>query len=64
MGTSSTYEVAEVYSNEPFENRKKSGKLLGAALKALSGKDTVVLGILRGGMVIAREISRLSACRI
>jgi len=47
------------YSDEPFEDRKKAGKLLGASLKALRGKDTVVLGIPRGGMVIANEISRM-----
>lgn len=47
------------FSDKLFEDRKKAGKLLGASLKALRGKDTVVLGIPRGGMVIANEISRL-----
>lgn len=47
------------YSDEPFEDRKQAGKLLADSLKDLSGKDTVVLGIPRGGIVIAYEIARL-----
>lgn len=46
------------YSGESFEDRKEAGRLLAASLKGLSGKDTVVLGIPRGGIVIANEISR------
>lgn len=46
-------------SSESFKNRKEAGKLLAAALRGLSGKDTVVLGVPRGGMVVASEIFRV-----
>jgi len=46
------------YSGESFRGRKEAGRLLADSLKGLGGKDTVVLGILRGGMVIANEIFR------
>lgn len=46
------------YSDESFKDRKEAGRLLAAVLKSLRGKDAVVLGIPRGGMVIANEISR------
>lgn len=47
------------HSDEPFKDRKDAGKLLAAYLKDLGGKDTVVLGIPRGGIVIANEVSRV-----
>ncbi|MFH1259177.1 MAG: phosphoribosyltransferase family protein [Elusimicrobiota bacterium] len=46
-------------SSESFKNRKEAGKLLAAVLRGLPGKDTVVLGIPRGGMVVANEIFRV-----
>ena len=46
------------YSDESFENREEAGRLLAAALKGFRGKDAVVLGIPRGGMVVANEIFR------
>jgi putative phosphoribosyl transferase len=45
-------------SGTPFANREEAGKLLAAELGEYRGKNTVVLGIPRGGMVIAREIAR------
>lgn len=46
------------YSEQSFEDRKEAGRLLAASLKDLHGKEVVVLGIPRGGIVIANEISR------
>lgn len=45
------------YSDEPFKDRKEAGRLLAGALKDLRLKDAVVLGIPRGGMVVAGEIA-------
>lgn len=47
------------YSDESFNNRKEAGSLLAYFLKEFQGKDTVVLGIPRGGLVVANEISRI-----
>ena len=47
------------HSDESFKDRKEAGGLLAAVLKGLVGKDVVALGIPRGGMVIANEISIL-----
>jgi putative phosphoribosyl transferase len=41
-----------------FENRRAAGHLLAAQLRAYAGSDTVVLGISRGGMVVAHEVAR------
>ena len=46
------------YSSEPFSNRAEAGKLLADALREYRGKKAVVLGIPRGGMIVAREIAR------
>ncbi len=45
------------YSDESFEDRKEAGRLLAEALKGFRGKDALVLGIPRGGMVVAGEIA-------
>jgi predicted phosphoribosyltransferase len=45
-------------SGEPFQNRKEAGELLAVELSALKGKSRAVLGIPRGGVVVAREVSR------
>jgi putative phosphoribosyl transferase len=45
-------------SGEPFVNRAEAGRLLAEQMKSLSGKDTVALGIPRGGVIIADEIAR------
>lgn len=50
------------YSSEPFEGREDAGGQLAAQLGTFSGRKPVVLGIPRGGLVIAREIAvRLNA---
>ena len=46
------------YSGEPFSNRAEAGKLLADALSEYRGKKAVVVGIPRGGMIVAREIAR------
>jgi len=40
-----------------FSDRKDAGRLLADELEYLKGKEVVVLGILRGGIIIAREIA-------
>ncbi len=44
-------------SSERFESRKAAGTLLAAELKKLKGEAAVVLGIPRGGMIVACELA-------
>jgi predicted phosphoribosyltransferase len=44
-------------SSEPFTSREEAGKLLARELTSLKGKNVVVLGIPRGGIIAAREIA-------
>ncbi len=46
------------YSSEPFLDRPEAGKLLADELKKIVEKDAVVLGIPKGGVVIAKEIAK------
>ncbi len=46
------------HSGEPFKDRKEAGRLLAAALEAYRDKNAVILGIPRGGVVVAREVAR------
>jgi len=46
------------YSGAPFENREEAGKLLADELRNYQGKRAVVLGIPRGGIVVAQELAR------
>ncbi|MDA4119467.1 MAG: phosphoribosyltransferase [Thaumarchaeota archaeon] len=41
-----------------FRNREEAGRKLAGALMELKGKDVVVLGIPRGGVVVANEVAR------
>jgi putative phosphoribosyl transferase len=41
----------------PFRDRVEAGKKLADALKEFRGKDTIVLGIPRGGVVVAAEVA-------
>jgi len=45
-------------SSAPFTDREEAGKLLGRELMEYRGQNVVVLGIPRGGIVLAREIAR------
>ena len=46
------------HSHDPFVDRTEAGRLLAAELSEYRGKSPVILGIPRGGIVIARELSR------
>ena len=48
-------------SHEPeliFKNRVEAGKRLASALERYGGEDVVVLGIPRGGVVVANEVAK------
>lgn len=45
------------YSGQAFRDREEAGRLLSAELEEFAGGATVVLGIPRGGMVIAQSIA-------
>ncbi|MFH0846931.1 MAG: phosphoribosyltransferase [Chloroflexota bacterium] len=47
------------HSEELFPDRAEAGRLLGEALKDLSDKKAVVLGIPRGGVIVAAELARV-----
>lgn len=44
-------------SDQPFRDRTEAGRLLGRELKKLGLDNPLVLGIPRGGLVIARELA-------
>jgi putative phosphoribosyl transferase len=46
-------------SYEPFLDRMEAGRLIGEALQPLGLEKPVVLGIPRGGLVVAREIASM-----
>ena len=46
------------YSSEPFLDRVEAGRLLAVALNEYRGQNAVVVGVPRGGMIVAREIAR------
>ena len=41
-----------------FHDRQEAGQLLGRELRGLKGQKAIVLGIPRGGVVVARELAR------
>jgi putative phosphoribosyl transferase len=47
-----------------FLNRNEAGTLLGQELKRLNLENPVVMGIPRGGIVIAREVSHILDCEM
>ena len=49
-------------SSEPFEDRQEAGKSLVEFLRPWATPQTVVLGIPRGGLVIAQEIAKALNC--
>ncbi|MEW6087096.1 MAG: phosphoribosyltransferase family protein [bacterium] len=52
-------------SGEPFIDRAEAGRMLGHVLKKYKfSKDTVVLGIPRGGIIVAREIAGIINSRL
>ena len=46
------------HSSEPFDSREQAGEQLAAQLEAFKGREPAVLGIPRGGVLIAHEIAR------
>lgn len=47
-----------------FKDRVEAGKRLAEALKDFRGKDVVVLGIPRGGVVVANEVAKSLGARL
>ena len=45
-------------SSEPVRDRHEAGRLLGLELSSLRGQGAVVLGIPRGGVIVACELAR------
>jgi putative phosphoribosyl transferase len=45
-------------SGQRFRDRREAGKLMAEEVNAYHGKSAVVLGVPRGGMVIAAEVAR------
>jgi len=45
------------YSSETFSDRAEAGRLLAEALDEYKGHNPVVLGIPRGGLIVARELA-------
>lgn len=45
------------HSDEPFKDRQQAGRLLAEELKLWRGKAGVVLGIPRGGIIVAQELA-------
>lgn len=45
-------------SDEPFQNRSQAGLLLAKELSDLKGKNAVVLGIPRGGILVAQSLAQ------
>ena len=46
------------YNEDAFADREEAGTLLGKQMDALRGRDVVVLGIPRGGVVVAARLAR------
>ncbi len=46
------------YNDDAFVDREEAGRLLGQQMETLRGQDLVVLGIPRGGVVVADRLAR------
>ena len=46
------------HDDRPFRNREEAGRLLAAELSDLRGQNALILGIPRGGVVLAQELAR------
>jgi putative phosphoribosyl transferase len=44
-------------SNEAFDDRATAGRLLAAELAEYRGRQPVILGVPRGGVIVAREVA-------
>ncbi len=51
--------LLQAFIKKMFASREQAGELLGEALKKLSLSNGVVLGITRGGVVVAAEVARI-----
>jgi len=47
-----------------FKDRKEAGKILAEKLQAYTGKDTIILGIPRGGVVVADQVAKILNLRL
>jgi putative phosphoribosyl transferase len=45
-------------SSDPFQDRQQAGQLLAKELGEYAGRHALVLGIPRGGVIVARELAR------
>jgi len=45
-------------ASQPFRDRQEAGQLLAQELTEYRGQGAVVLGIPRGGIIVARELAR------
>lgn len=48
-----------VFRTDMFRNRQEAGQLLARKFKKLKGQKVVVLGLARGGVVVAKEIANV-----
>jgi putative phosphoribosyl transferase len=46
------------HSSQPFDDRRQAGRLLAEQLNDYRGQQAVVLGIPRGGVIVAQELAR------
>lgn len=46
------------HSSEPFRDRREVGQLLAWELRSLPGRNLLVLGIPRGGLIVAQELAK------
>jgi putative phosphoribosyl transferase len=47
------------HSSEPFKNREEAGRLLASELAEYRGQKAIVLGIPRGGVIVAKVLAQI-----